>query len=59
LWHTLGCFGRPEEVAGVALFLASDDSSLVTGQALAVDGGFTKGHRVVFTEMMNLDPPVA
>jgi len=38
-----------------AEYHASDDSSFVTGQALAVDGGFTAGHRVGFTEMMNLD----
>jgi NAD(P)-dependent dehydrogenase (short-subunit alcohol dehydrogenase family) len=30
----------PEEVAGVAAFLASDDASWVTGTALPVDGGF-------------------
>lgn len=31
--------GRPEEVAAVALFLASDQSSFVTGSELFVDGG--------------------
>ncbi len=33
--------GRPEEIASVAVFLASDDSSYVTGVTLPVDGGFT------------------
>ena len=33
--------GRPEEIATVALFLASDDSSDVNGVELAVDGGFS------------------
>lgn len=34
-------YGRPEELASAILFLASDDASYVTGQALAVDGGNT------------------
>jgi NAD(P)-dependent dehydrogenase (short-subunit alcohol dehydrogenase family) len=33
-------FGQPEEVAGAAVFLASDAASFVTGHLLAVDGGF-------------------
>ncbi|MDO8970074.1 MAG: SDR family oxidoreductase, partial [Saprospiraceae bacterium] len=33
--------GRPEDMAQAALWLASDESSYVTGVALPVDGGFT------------------
>jgi 3-oxoacyl-[acyl-carrier protein] reductase len=36
----LGRVGRPEDVAGAALFLVSDAAAYVTGQVLAVDGGF-------------------
>jgi NAD(P)-dependent dehydrogenase (short-subunit alcohol dehydrogenase family) len=37
----VGRFGKPEEVAKAALFLASDDSSFITGTVLIVDGGLT------------------
>ncbi len=37
----LGRMGTPEEVAAVALFLASDEASFVTGAAYVVDGGWT------------------
>jgi NAD(P)-dependent dehydrogenase (short-subunit alcohol dehydrogenase family) len=53
--HQLGRFGRPEEIAHAALFLASEESSFVTGHALAVDGGFTAGHRFGVAKMMGLD----
>ena len=39
--HPMGRIGQPEEVAHAALFLASDDSSFVTGHLLFVDGGWT------------------
>jgi 3-oxoacyl-[acyl-carrier protein] reductase len=35
--------GKPEEIAKVALFLASDDAAYITGQVLTVDGGLSLG----------------
>jgi NAD(P)-dependent dehydrogenase (short-subunit alcohol dehydrogenase family) len=40
----MGRFGRPEEIAKAALFLASDEASFVTGSALVVDGGITAAY---------------
>jgi NAD(P)-dependent dehydrogenase (short-subunit alcohol dehydrogenase family) len=37
----LGRLAKPEDIAGAAIYLASDEASYVTGQALIVDGGMT------------------
>ena len=39
--YPIGRFGVPEDIASACLYLASDESSFVTGVALPVDGGFT------------------
>ncbi|MHB1405967.1 MAG: SDR family NAD(P)-dependent oxidoreductase [Desulfitobacteriaceae bacterium] len=39
--HPLGRLGEPEDVAYLAIYLGSDESSFVTGQEFGVDGGFT------------------
>jgi NAD(P)-dependent dehydrogenase (short-subunit alcohol dehydrogenase family) len=40
-WHPMGRFGQPEDIAEAAIFLASDESSWITGTAFPVDGGYT------------------
>ena len=37
----MGRIGKAEEIAALAVYLASDESAFTTGQAMAVDGGWT------------------
>jgi len=38
--HPIGRLGQPDDIAGLAVYLASDESSWVTGAAMPVDGGY-------------------
>ena len=38
----IGRMGKPEEIAGLALYLASDEAGFITGSDFAIDGGFIK-----------------
>ena len=46
---------KAEEIAGAAFFLASEDSSFVSGQAIAVDGGFSAGKWFGLTSLFGLE----
>ena len=42
LSQPIGRMAKPEEIANLALFLASNESSFITGSNYTIDGGFTK-----------------
>jgi NAD(P)-dependent dehydrogenase (short-subunit alcohol dehydrogenase family) len=49
--HPVGRIGTPDEIAGPAVFLASDDATFISGEALMVDGGIStisNGHGIPF-----------
>lgn len=53
--HLTPRLGRPEDIAGMVVFLASDDGAYVTGQVLSVDGGLLS-HHPTYAEFSKMDP---
>ena len=51
-WYPLGRIGEPEDVAGAALFLASDEAAWISGIVLPVDGGLTAGNAQMMQEIV-------
>jgi NAD(P)-dependent dehydrogenase (short-subunit alcohol dehydrogenase family) len=51
-WYPLGRVGEPGDVAGAALFLASDEAAWITGAVLPVDGGLTAGNMQIMEEII-------
>jgi len=45
--HLTPSFGRPEDIAAAAVFLASDEAAFITGQVISVDGGLMSHHPAV------------
>jgi NAD(P)-dependent dehydrogenase (short-subunit alcohol dehydrogenase family) len=52
--HALRRFGRADEIGSAAVFLLSRDASFVSGQAIAVDGGYTAGRDHGVTRLLGL-----
>lgn len=52
-WYPLGRIGEPEDVAGAALFLASDEAAWISGAVLPIDGGLTAGNMEMAREIIN------
>ncbi|MCS7102686.1 MAG: 3-oxoacyl-ACP reductase FabG [Candidatus Korarchaeum sp.] len=50
----LGRLGSTEDVAKLALFLASDDSNYITGEAFGVDGGMSVGYYLLIEKLLKL-----
>lgn len=51
--YPLGRIGEPEDIANAILYLASDESSFVTGINLVLDGGFLNASESVSTNKQN------
>ncbi|MEM2151468.1 MAG: SDR family oxidoreductase [Candidatus Bathyarchaeia archaeon] len=49
----LGRWGKPEDVANLVLFLASNESGFITGQNIIIDGGYT----IIFLKIVNFHNP--